>query len=201
MKAGKALRGQRLRQQIAAEAARIIATEGQRSYLLAKQKAAERLGASTRSGLPSNGEVEQALREWQQLYGGDAHDQTLRALRSAAVSAMRFLAPFRPKLVGPVLEGTADSHSRVCLQLFSDDPDAVVRHLMDHQIVFQQERRKVRWHAGEYRQVDVLVVEKPEATVEMMLLIGRDALAPLPSPIDGRPQRRASLDELALMLN
>ena len=63
----------RLRLEIAAEAARIMAVEGQRSYLAAKHKAAERLGASTRGGLPSNSQIEQALKEWQFLYGGDAH--------------------------------------------------------------------------------------------------------------------------------
>jgi hypothetical protein len=190
----------RQRLQIAAEAARIMATEGQRSYLLAKQKAAARLGASTRNGLPSNSEVEQALKEWQQVYGGEALEQTLNQLRQGAINAMRFLAPFRPRLLGPVLEGTADQFSRICLQLFADDPDAVVRFLMEHQIPFDQERRRVRWHDGSYRELDVLVVVAGEQTVEMMLMIGREGLQALPSPIDGRPQQRASLEEVKAMV-
>lgn len=177
-----------------------MSTEGQRSYLLAKQKAAARLGASTRNGLPSNSEIEQALREWQQLYGGEGHLQVLDELRRSATAAMRFLAPFRPRLVGPVLEGTADQFSRVSLHLYADDPDAVVRFLMEKGVPFEQERRRVRWHDGEHRDIDVIVVEAGGQTVEMALMIGRDALQPPPSPIDGRPLARASLEEVEALI-
>ncbi len=190
----------RLRLEIAAEAARIIAVEGQRSYLAAKHKAAERLGASTRGGLPSNSQIEKALKEWQFLYGGEAHRSHLRALRTAAVEAMEFLAPFRPRLVGPVLEGTADEFSRVCLHVFDEDPDSVVRFLMEHGIPFEQERRRIRWHDGGWRELDVLVVEAGEHTVEMSLMIGREALHSPPSPIDGHALRRASLHEVKALL-
>lgn len=199
MPAEKPRRNQRARQEIAAEAARIIATEGQRSYLLAKRKAAERLGASTRNGLPSNSDIEQALKEWQQLYGGGDHEENLLALRRAALDAMRFLDRFQPRLVGPVLEGTADQYSRIRLHLFADDPDAVVRFLMESGIPYSQERRKVRWHDGGHRHIDVLVVETASGIVELGLMIGPDARQPLPSPIDGRPLRRigrAELEEL-----
>jgi len=191
-----AARNQKLRQSIAAEAARIMATEGQRSYLLAKQKAAERLGQSTRHGLPSNSEVASELKAWLALYGGDEHAERLDLLRREALSAMRFLKDFQPRLVGPLAEGTADQFSRVCLQVFADDPDEIVRFLMAHRIGFDQERRKLRWHDGQPRQVDVLVIERDDATIEMMLMIGREALQPLPSPIDGRPQRRLSTAEV-----
>lgn len=190
----------RLRLEIAAEAARIMAVEGQRSYLAAKHKAAERLGASTRGGLPSNSQIEQALKEWQFLYGGEAHRQHLQALREAALEAMHFLTPFRPRLVGPVLEGTADEFSRVCLHLYDEDPDSVVRFLMEHGIPFEQERRRIRWHDGGWRELDVLVVEAGEHTVEISLMIGRDALQAPPSPIDGQPLRRAGLNEVKALL-
>ncbi|TVQ32791.1 MAG: hypothetical protein EA370_12205 [Wenzhouxiangella sp.] len=193
-------RGNRERQELAAEAARIMATEGQRSYLLAKHKAAERLGASTGHGLPSNKEVEAALREWQQLYGGEDFDSRLRELREAALRAMRFLKPFRPKLVGPVLEGTADEFSRICLHLFADDPDAVVRFLMENGIPFEQERRRVRWHDGSRRHIDVLVVHADGELVELAVMVGREAWQALPSPIDGKPQRRGSLAEVKALL-
>lgn len=193
--------GERLRLEIAAEAARIMAVEGQRSYLAAKYKAAERLGASTRGNLPSNSQIEQALKEWQALYGGEEHHQHLRALRQAAVKAMRFLESFRPRLVGPVLEGTADEFSRICLHVYDDDPDSVARHLMEHGIPFDQERRRIRWHDGGWRDIDVLVVEAGDDTVEMALMIGRDALQAPPSPIDGRPLARASLTELQALLD
>jgi len=177
-----------------------MATEGQKSYLVAKQKAAQRLGAPTRKGLPSNVEVDDELRLWQQLYGGESLSEQLRLLREGAIKAMRFLRPFQPKLVGPVLDGTADGFSRICLHVFSDDPDAVVRHLMEHGIPFDQERRRIRWHDGEHRHIDVVVVQAGDDTVEMSLMIGRDALQPPLSPVDGRPLKRASLEEVEALL-
>jgi hypothetical protein len=201
MGAKKQTRSNRHRLQIAAEAARIIATEGQPNYLLAKQKAAERLGASTRKGLPSNSEVEQELKAWQQVYGGIAHEDQLQQLRAGAAAAMRFLKPFRPRLVGPVLEGTADQHSRISLHVFSEDPDAVVRFLMEHRVPFSQERRRIRWHDREYRQIDVLVVEDGAQTVELVLMVGRDAVQAPPCPIDGRPQKRMALDEVEALVS
>lgn len=192
---------QRQRQEVAAEAARIIATEGQRSFLAAKHKAAERLGAASRGGLPTNAEIERALKEWHHLYGGPEHEKRLRAMRLAALEAMTFLEPFQPRLVGPVLEGTADEYSRVCLHLFSEDPDDAVHFLMEKGIDFQQERRRIRWHDGDYRDIDVLVVEAEEHTVEMTLMVGRDGVHPPPSPIDGRPLRRAGRAELKALID
>ncbi|QKK01854.1 MAG: hypothetical protein HND55_03765 [Pseudomonadota bacterium] len=200
MASRQASKTSRLRREVAAEAARIMATEGQRSFLAAKQKAARRMGISPRAGLPSNSEVDQALRDWQQLYGGDAHAANLYELRRSALSAMRLFESFRPRLVGPVLDGTADEHSRISLHVFADDPDAVVRFLIERHLPFQQESRRIRWHDGCHREVDVLVIEGGGSTVELLQMIGRDALQAPPSPVDGRSQRRMAASELERLL-
>ena len=109
-----------IRQEVAAEAARIIATEGQHNYHAAKKKAAERIGISERLALPSNIEVKDALRRYQDLYGGAEHTDNLEFLRQTAIVAMRLLEKFNPRLVGAVLDGTANSHSRIALHVFSD---------------------------------------------------------------------------------
>jgi hypothetical protein len=194
------LRNSRIRLEIAAEAARIIATEGQRSYLSAKQKAARNLGANTRTGLPSNSEIERALKEWQALYGGDEHRETLHELRRAALSAMRFLEPFRPRLVGPVLEGTADEFSRISLHVFADDPDAVVRFLIERRVPFTQEVRRIRWHDGGARDLEIVVIEGGGDAVELIQMIGPDSRQAPPSPIDGRAQRRAGIAEVEALI-
>ena len=71
------------RAQVAAEAARIIATEGQHNYHAAKKKAAERIGVSERLALPSNIEVKEALSAYQNLYGGEQHQDNLERLRQS----------------------------------------------------------------------------------------------------------------------
>jgi hypothetical protein len=72
---------------VAAEAARIIATESQHNYHAAKTKAAERIGVSVRLALPSNTEVKEALSVYQNLYGGSQHHDNLEHLRHTAVRA------------------------------------------------------------------------------------------------------------------
>ena len=190
-------RGARLRQEVAAEAARILATEGQRNYRNAKQKAAVRLGISPRSVLPSNSEVEAELKRRQELYGGPAHSEQLAGLRGAAVKAMEFFDAFRPKLVGPVLEGTADAHSRICLHLFCESEEEVTRFLLEHNLAFEHETRRIRWHDGSYRDLELLVLEAGGNIVELALMAGPAARQAPPSPIDGKPQRRAGMAEVA----
>lgn len=60
------------------------------------------------------------------------------------VQAMRLLQAFEPRLVGPVLEGSADDHSAVNLHVFSDDPQAIDWHLSEHGIPFDSGSRRYR---------------------------------------------------------
>ena len=191
----------RLRQQVAAEAARILATEGQRNYRQAKLKAAGRLGMSGRSGMPSNSEVEEELKRYQALYGGDEHVDSLAEMRAAAVRAMRFFERFRPKLVGPVLEGTADRHSRISMHLFCDNPEDVVSFLLERNIRFEQETRRIRWHDDRFRDLDLLVIEADGQCFEMALMAGGSWKQPPPDPVDGRAQRRAGMGEVQRLLD
>lgn len=190
-----------MRQQLAVEAARIMATESQNNFLAAKQKAAERLGVSNRTALPSNLEVEQALRVHQTLYGGADHDRKLHQLRQTAVDAMRFLQDFSPRLVGPVLTGTAHRHSRVALHVFSDPPDQVVLFLLDRGLPYRQEQRRIRWHDGGYREVPLVVTEADGVSVELSLFPTVDLRQAPPSPVDGRPQQRAAIGEVENLLH
>lgn len=189
------------RQQVAAEAARIMATEGQHNYLAAKQKAAERLGISNSLALPSNIEVEEALRIYQSLYGGEKHVEYLQKLRMAAIDAMQYLEQFSPRLVGPVLDGTADQHSRVALHLFCDPPDAVAIFLMDKGLPFRHEQRRIRWHDNSYRTIPMIVTEVGNMTMELSLFEQVDIRQSPPSPVSGKPQKRATLAEVEMLLS
>lgn len=188
------------RQVIAAEAARIMVTQSQFNYRIAKQKAAERLRICSGAAMPSNAEVEHALRAYQAFYGGQQHSSHLRKLRNIALSVMRSLQEFRPRLVGPVLDGTADEHARISIHVFNDPPDAVTLHLLDKKMVFRDELKKIRWHDGSYRHVPQLVTDTEDIEVELTLFSCLDLRqAPL-SPVDGRPLKRAPLSEVECLL-
>ena len=62
--------GENLRRALAQEAARVMAEHGVRDFLFAKRKAAERFGVVDGAVLPRNSEIEEALAEYQRLFGG-----------------------------------------------------------------------------------------------------------------------------------
>lgn len=189
------------RRAIAAEAARIMSTQSQFNYRVAKHKAAERLGIKLRTTLPSNAEVESALRAYQEIYGGRQRIHHLQKMREVALTVMRSLESFYPRLVGPVLEGTADEFARVSLHVFNDPPEAVIIHLLDNGLVFRNEQRKIRWHNGSYRQVQLLITDTKDIEVELTLFNSVDLRQAPPSPVDGRPQKRAPLSEVECLVS
>lgn len=188
------------RQKVAAEAARIIATEGQHNYHSAKKKAAERIGVSDRLALPSNIEVKDALRTYQDLYGGSAHQENIESLRQTAIKAMQLLDAFNPRLVGAVLDGTANAHSRIALHVFAESVESVILFFLERNVPFNQEQRQIRWHNGEHRIVPLLLSELDGKVVELAIFNEVDLRQAPPSPIDGKPQRRAALHEVEYLL-
>lgn len=137
--------GRRVRQQVAALAARLMAEGGIRDFEDAKRRAAESLGLDADAGhLPGNAEIDAELRTYQRLFQGTSQPRALAERRAAAIPAMDFFAEYAPRLVGAVLDGTADEHSAVCLHLFADDPRAIEWFLEDRRIPFEAFERTLR---------------------------------------------------------
>jgi len=126
-----------MREQLAHLAAKLMAEDGITDYAFAKRKAAKQLGAPDTHHLPSNQEVDSALREFRALFQRETHPRVLRALREQALSTMHLLAPFHPYLTGSVLNGTAGEQSDINLVVFSDDEKAVMLYLLKHGIEFE----------------------------------------------------------------
>jgi hypothetical protein len=188
------------RQRLAHEAARLMAEGGIRDFQMAKRKAAQRLGIHDDASLPRNREIEEALREYQRLFLGDSQLAELRRRREAALRALEFFAGFEPRLVGPVLDGTADAHSPVALHLHSDDPDAVPRWLDEHGIPAQPRSRHLR--LDREREVDAPAwLFGAEGLAFDATVLPLDGLRQAPlSAIDERPMRRASAAQLRALL-
>ncbi len=191
---------QRNRLRVAQEAARLMSEHGIRDFHHAKLKAAERLGIVDTQALPRNLEIEQALREHQRLFLADRQPQLLQQRRKAAVEAMAFLAAFEPRLVGAVLEGTADAHSAVCLHVHSDDPDAVLRYLREHGVPIEMQVRRLRYSRDEQPEYPVLLFSADDLPFDLTVL-PRDALRQAPlDRTELRPMRRASLAQVEVLL-
>ncbi len=188
------------RHRLAHEAARLMAEGGIRDFHQAKLKAAHRLGIHDDASLPRNREIEEALREYQRLFAGPAHAQGLRHRREAALRALEFLQGFQPRLVGPVLDGTADANAPVQLHLHSDDPDAVQRFLEEHRIPAEARTRRLRLDRERVADVPVWAFTAEELAFDLVVL-PYDALRQAPlSQLDERPMARASRVQLAALL-
>ncbi len=188
------------RRRIAVEAARLISEEGLRDYRQAKRKAAARLGLFDEASLPGNREIEEALREHQRLFHSGDQPLTLRRLREVAREAMRFFARFEPRLVGPVLEGTADEHSAVCLHLYSDHPLDVESRLHEHGIPFEVQTRRLRLDRDNAEDFPVFLFAADDSAIDVTVLpYDRLRQAPL-DRIDEKPMQRATRDALEALL-
>lgn len=109
-----------LQSEIAAAAARLVVEEGL-EYGPAKRRAVKQMGLGARTALPDNDSVEDAVREYIDLFCADTQPAELAALRRLALTWMERLAEFRPYLGGAVWHGTATRLSDIYLQLFCDD--------------------------------------------------------------------------------
>ena len=188
------------RHRLAHEAARLMAEGGIRDYHQAKLKAAERLGIHDDASLPRNREIEDALREYQRLFAGEGHAAGLRARRAAALRALEFFAAFDARLVGSVLDGTADANAPVALHLHAEDPDAVPRFLADHAIPAEARSRRLRLDPQRVLDAPVWLFSAEEFTFDLTVLPAQ-VLRPAPlSGVDEKPMRRASASQLRALL-
>jgi len=191
-------RDSNLRRQIAYIAARLMAEDGVADYATAKNKAARQAGLDDRNLLPDNKEIEEALREYQELYQSEDQPLHLRHLREVAVRVMRELADFRPALVGSVLSGTAGQFSDVNLQLFVDDPKLLTMFLVNRRWRFEEDTRRIR-RGDHLDEVPQITLDLEDATVTLTVL-DRDDERSSARPRDDEPPQRARLAEVEAML-
>jgi hypothetical protein len=138
-----------MREQLAHQAAKLMAADGITDHAHAKRKAARQLGAADTQHMPSNQEIDEALHSYRVLYQHDSHPGILHQLREEALTTMRLLVEFHPYLIGSVLSGTAGELSDINLMLFSDDAKAVLLFLLQHKIDFDDGEWKVRVNGHE----------------------------------------------------
>ncbi len=159
-----------MREQLAHQAAKLMAEDGITDHAFAKRKAARQLGASDTQHLPSNQEVDDALHSYRALYQQESHPGILYQLRKEALATMRMLEPFHPYLTGSVLSGTAGEQSDINLMLFSDDEKAVLLFLLKHNIEFEDREWIVRIGGHEERVPSYTLAGETGAQIHIIVL-------------------------------
>lgn len=186
---------QRERELIAQECARIMLDEGVRDYAAAKRKATQRLMVDGRANLPSNLEIDAAMLERRRLFVDADELAELQELREAALKVMRRLEGFEPRLVGAVLKGTAGVGARATLHVFADTAEELLFALMDRGLRYREAARTQRV-AGVQQSLPSVLLQIGAAEVELVVFPLDGLRQAPPSPVDGRPMRRADVGEV-----
>jgi predicted nucleotidyltransferase len=122
-------RNDRMKIEIARDAARLLFEEEVRGYREARRQAVRRFGpsvsASRGAHLPEYVEIHSELRQLMRFHGGEQLAQRVRQWRLLALKYLEWLEPFQPLLVGSVQRGEVREISDINLQLFCDKPEEV----------------------------------------------------------------------------
>jgi len=189
-----------MRNRIAHLAARLMAEDGIEDYARAKRKAARQAGMPDTRQLPSNEEIDQALRVQRTLYHKAEHDARLRDLRVRALDAMREFAQFNPHLTGSVLSGNGGRYADIDLYLFTDNSKAVELFLLDRGSPYKT--GESRLYSGDQPvAAPVFTISDRAVDVRMTVLPGTAARLPVKGAPGGRPMERARLHAVEQLLD
>lgn len=125
-----------LKSEIAAAAAALVVEEGL-EYGPAKRRAVKQMALPARTELPDNDQIEDAVREYIELFCAATQPVELAALRELALLWMQRMSIFRPYLAGAVWHGTATRLSDIYIQLFCDDPKSAEIALIEHSVDYE----------------------------------------------------------------
>lgn len=192
---------QTLRSDIAHAAARLVAGGEATDFAGAKRKAAATLGLDNFRNMPENLEVHNALMLYLQLFEGAQWTQRIEAMRREARAAMIVLAQFRPRLVGPVLYGSACEHSPVTLHLYTDELESVTRFLHEAKINYRLTHTFLKISRARREEFPTYLVVNNG--LEFNLVVFPEAFIAHPplSSLNGRPFKRADIATLDRLIN
>ena len=190
----------KLRRQIAFEAARLMYGRQESEYYRAKLKAGKRIcGGWVKPPIcPATRKSATRSSRLRGCYEGDGRLDRLREMRLEALRLMRILAVFRPRLIGSTMTGHVRAGSDIDIHLFADSSEAVTAALEAEGMVFDLERKRVRKH-GEER-VFTHVHVRDRFNFELTIYAANLAHFVFKSSITGKPIERASVRELEQLL-
>lgn len=150
---------------IAHKAAEIIMEEGVTDYLFAKKKAAKYLGCLNNQTLPSNKQIDEAIKEYQNIYLDDASPELLKKIKNDALAIMNIFKDFNPHLSGNLLDGVVPRYPKIQINLFSDNLKEIEYILLNKNISFE---------FNEKTTIEKLTKKKSIRQVPLIYIDGKD---------------------------
>ena len=121
---------------VARRAAEVIMEEGITDYFFAKKKAAKSLGLLTNDNLPSNQEIDNALKEYQNIFQEEVDSEIITKIQKEALNTMLLFEDFNPHLTGQLLEGLIPKFPKIQISLYTDNIKEVEYTLLNNNIAF-----------------------------------------------------------------
>jgi len=194
-----------IRTVLAREAARLMLEEGVKQYFVAKRLAAKRVlgrdakGARFRpTDLPSNGEIRDAILALAEMSEGKRRTRRLFAMRVTALTIVRALDAFEPRLIGSVSTGHVRKGSDIDLSIFTRDEDALEATLRARGWAFERERVSIQ-KAGKIAEYVHYHVEH-DFPVELTIYDPMDLRVRQRSSTDGKPIVRMRAAEVEALV-
>jgi hypothetical protein len=187
---------EKLRREIAFEAARLMYSRQESEYYRAKMKAARRLaqGWVKPADLPSNREIRDQIQAFARMHEGDQRTEKLLDMRVEALRVMRLLRAFRPRLIGSTMTGHVRQGSDIDLHLFADNIEGITGVLDDQGLPYDVEHKRVRKHGEERIFTHIHVHDR--FPIELTVYASDMAHYVFKSSVTGKGIERASIAEL-----
>lgn len=149
---------------------------------------------------PESEEILSALRTYQRLFRPAGQVDPVAQRRQAALEALSFFTAWHPRLVGSVLEGTADLHSPVQLHLHADESEPLLGFMTEQGIPYRLGERTLQLNDQSRQNVPHIRFEADGITFELWVLPAQAERQP-PLATDGRgAMRRVSRTQLLALM-
>jgi len=191
---------EKLRKQIAFEAARLMYQRTESEYYRAKMKAARKVCRDwvKPSELPANSEIRDQIQLFARMHEGESRTDNLCEMRLEALKLMRLLKPFRPRLIGSTLTGHVRRGSDIDIHVFSNSLEAILGLLMNEGIVYDVEHKHVHKNNEDRTYTHIHIPER--FTFELTMYAEDQHHIVMKSSVTGKAIERASIAELEQLL-
>lgn len=188
---------ERIRRQIAFQAAQMMYHRSETEYFTAKRKAAKQLGVEWRyrpGDLPSNAEIRDQIQAMARMIEGPKRLDHLADMRIEALRMMRKLARFRPRLIGSVCTGHVREGSDIDIHVFSNSQSLVTDTLDEYGCAYDVEHKRIVKYGEERTFTHIHVHDR--YSYELTLYPENKLSYVFKSSITGKPIERLSIAEL-----
>jgi hypothetical protein len=162
---------------IANRAAEIIMEEGITDYQFAKRKAAKYLDYQSSDFLPSNDEIDSALKEYQKIYQADIDVSLIDKIKIEAIRVMELFKNFNPHLVGQLIDGLIPKYPVLQINLYTDNMKEIEYLLLNNKIEFDLKDKNIsekRTKKKSLRSIPIFKIEGSYFPIELKILDEND---------------------------